>query len=89
MWTLFQVARAENGILKVLRDGVMDVNEVIGSRTVFEVASSFSFGLYDALLESFRGKPIKVISSMGKQSTGNDLCNYQWLLDIDVRVFVI
>ncbi|KAH9289246.1 hypothetical protein KI387_033363, partial [Taxus chinensis] len=63
-----QIARAENNGMVALKDGLQiphDINYVDS----LSLANSVRFGFYDTVLNSWKGK-IKVISSMGKQSSG-------------------
>eukprot|EP00397_Hematodinium_sp_SG-2012_P000532 GEMP01000533.1.p1 GENE.GEMP01000533.1~~GEMP01000533.1.p1 ORF type:complete len:2197 (-),score=481.84 GEMP01000533.1:22-6612(-) len=62
-----QIARAQNEGITILKNGARQ--ELDGSVSVQDVASRISFGLYDLLLDE-KEKPVVVISSMGKQSTG-------------------
>ncbi|GLJ34364.1 hypothetical protein SUGI_0690960 [Cryptomeria japonica] len=63
-----QIARAENNAMAALRDGLQLPPSVRYMDSV-SLANSIRFGFYDAVLSSWKGK-IKVISSMGKQSSG-------------------
>ncbi|XP_057849511.2 uncharacterized protein LOC131060350 [Cryptomeria japonica] len=63
-----QIARAENNGVVALKDG-LQIPPSISIVDSVSLANSIRFGLYDAVLDSWKGK-IKVISSMGKQSSG-------------------
>ncbi|KAH7282154.1 hypothetical protein KP509_35G015200 [Ceratopteris richardii] len=63
-----QIARAENNMLRLMIDGLEIPSKVVYSDAV-SLASVLHFGTYDLLLESWKGE-VKVISSMGKQSSG-------------------
>ncbi|GLJ34374.1 hypothetical protein SUGI_0691140 [Cryptomeria japonica] len=63
-----QIARAENNAMVALKDGLQIPPDVSYVNSV-SLAYSIRFGFYDAVLSSWKGK-IKVISSMGKQSSG-------------------
>ena len=63
-----QIARAENNSLRLMRDGVRLPADLPVSDAV-SLASALSFGAYDDVITAWRG-PVKVVSSMGKQSTG-------------------
>ncbi|KAH7282158.1 hypothetical protein KP509_35G015400 [Ceratopteris richardii] len=63
-----QIARAENNMLRLMIDGLEIPSNVEFSDAV-SLANILHFGTYDLLLESWKGK-IKVVSSMGKQSSG-------------------
>ncbi|KAH9289231.1 hypothetical protein KI387_033348 [Taxus chinensis] len=63
-----QVARAENNGMVALKDGLQIPSSISYSDNI-SLANLIQFGLYDAVLNNWRGK-IKVISSMGKQSSG-------------------
>ncbi|KAH9326220.1 hypothetical protein KI387_006398, partial [Taxus chinensis] len=63
-----QIAHAENNGMVALKNGLQiphDINYVDN----ISLANSVRFGIYDVVLNSWKGK-IKVISSMGKQSSG-------------------
>ncbi|GAQ90196.1 hypothetical protein KFL_006110080 [Klebsormidium nitens] len=62
-----QIARAEDNSFQVLLDGVSMTGD--HARSVGTCAEGIRFGLYDAILDWWRG-PIRIVSSMGKQSTG-------------------
>ncbi|KAH7290546.1 hypothetical protein KP509_30G053200 [Ceratopteris richardii] len=63
-----QVARAENNMLRLMIDG-FEIASNVQFSDVVSLANILRFGTYDLLLESWKGK-MKVISSMGKQSSG-------------------
>ncbi|KAH7282153.1 hypothetical protein KP509_35G015100 [Ceratopteris richardii] len=63
-----QVARAENNIMRVMIDG-LEIPPNVDFSDAVSLASVLQFGTYDLLLEPWKGK-IKVVSSMGKQSSG-------------------
>ncbi|XP_059065183.1 uncharacterized protein LOC131038022 isoform X2 [Cryptomeria japonica] len=63
-----QIARAENNALVALKDGLQIPPDVSYEDSV-SLADCIRFGFYDAVLSSWKDK-IKVISSMGKQSSG-------------------
>ena len=63
-----QIARAEQNMLTLFADG-MKSDAALSAHTVFDLQESIQLGLYEALLDDWPG-PVKVISSMGKQSTG-------------------
>ncbi|XP_057849503.2 uncharacterized protein LOC131060344 [Cryptomeria japonica] len=62
-----QVARVENNAMLVLKDGLQlpDVSYVES----VSLSNSICFGFYDTVLSSWKDK-VKVISSIGKQSSG-------------------
>jgi hypothetical protein len=62
-----QIARAEDNLFQVLTDGASIPLEECNN--VYDLKAKISLGLYEALLNTWKGK-ILVISSMGKQSTG-------------------
>ncbi|KAL3686193.1 hypothetical protein R1sor_004215 [Riccia sorocarpa] len=64
-----QIARAQNNCLRPLADGLELSADVDYDNTV-SLATLLRFGFYDAVFASWRNKPVKIISSMGKQSTG-------------------
>ncbi|KAL3686192.1 hypothetical protein R1sor_004214 [Riccia sorocarpa] len=64
-----QIARTQNNCLRPLVDGLELSVDVDYDNTV-SLASLLRFGFYDAVFASWRNKPVKIISSMGKQSTG-------------------
>ncbi|KAH9309559.1 hypothetical protein KI387_037470 [Taxus chinensis] len=63
-----QIARAKNNAMVALKDG-LQIPHYISYVDSISLANSIRFGFYDAVLNSWKGK-IKVISSMGKQSSG-------------------
>ncbi|KAH9299088.1 hypothetical protein KI387_030770, partial [Taxus chinensis] len=63
-----QIACAENNAMVALKDG-LQIPHYISYVDSISLANSIRFGFYDAVLSSWKGK-IKVISSMGKQSSG-------------------
>ncbi|GLJ12793.1 hypothetical protein SUGI_0197940 [Cryptomeria japonica] len=63
-----QVTRAENNGLRPLIDGLQIPPHLTYTDSI-SLANLMHFGLYDAVLNQWDGK-IKVISSMGKQSSG-------------------
>ncbi|GLJ34377.1 hypothetical protein SUGI_0691170 [Cryptomeria japonica] len=63
-----QIARAENNGMVALKDGLQIPPNVSYIDSV-SLSNSIRFGFYDAVLSCWKGK-IKVISSMGKQSSG-------------------
>lgn len=63
-----QIARAENNAMVALKDGLQIPPDVSYVDSV-SLSNSIRFGFYDAVLSNWKGK-IKVISSMGKQSSG-------------------
>ncbi|XP_057849508.2 uncharacterized protein LOC131060346 [Cryptomeria japonica] len=63
-----QIARAENNRMVALKDGLQIPPDVSYADSV-SLANSIRFGFYDAVLSSWKAK-IKVISSIGSQSTG-------------------
>ena len=64
-----QIARAEENKLTPFSNG-MKSEEVVGSVvSVADMAENIDFGIYEQILEEWPG-PVKVVSSMGKQSTG-------------------
>eukprot|EP00741_Cyanophora_paradoxa_P015292 tig00000194_g14761.t1 len=63
-----QIARAEGNSFKPLCDGLQTAVD-FARQDVLAVAASIRFGLYEPVLESC-SMPIRVVSSMGKQSTG-------------------
>ncbi|EFJ31667.1 hypothetical protein SELMODRAFT_408444 [Selaginella moellendorffii] len=63
-----QIARAENNSLRPLINGMRMAADVNYADSI-SLAEIVRFGLYDAVIQSWNG-PVKVISSMGKQSSG-------------------
>ena len=63
-----QICRAEHQQLTLFSGG-MKSDAVELAENVCQLQDSIEFGLYEAILDSWTG-PVKVISSMGKQSTG-------------------
>ncbi len=63
-----QIARAENNSLKPLVDG-LQILPHLNYGDALSLAELIRFGFYESVLESWVGD-IKVISSMGKQSSG-------------------
>ena len=63
-----QIARAESNAMVALKDGLQIPADVNYNDSV-SLANSIRFGFYDAVLSTWKDK-IKVISSMGKQSSG-------------------
>ncbi|GLJ34388.1 hypothetical protein SUGI_0691360 [Cryptomeria japonica] len=63
-----QIARAENNGMVALKDGLQIPSHVSYVDSI-SLANLMRFGFYDAVINSWRGK-IRVISSMGKQSSG-------------------
>eukprot|EP01012_Entosiphon_sulcatum_P046851 TRINITY_DN6321_c0_g1_i1.p1 TRINITY_DN6321_c0_g1~~TRINITY_DN6321_c0_g1_i1.p1 ORF type:complete len:2269 (+),score=240.26 TRINITY_DN6321_c0_g1_i1:448-7254(+) len=68
-----QVARAESNSLVLLPDGLRQLGasspRSTAEKTAVETIRSFRMGMLDAVLASWDG-PVKVVSSMGRQSTG-------------------
>ncbi|XP_057831411.1 uncharacterized protein LOC131042113 [Cryptomeria japonica] len=63
-----QIARAEKNGMVALKDGLQIPPDISYTGSV-SLANQLRFGFYDAVLNSWKGQ-IKVISSMGKQSSG-------------------
>ncbi|GLJ33822.1 hypothetical protein SUGI_0679990 [Cryptomeria japonica] len=63
-----QIARAENNAMVALKDGLQIPHDVSYVDSV-SLSNSMRFGFYDVVLSSWKDQ-IKVISSMGKQSSG-------------------
>eukprot|EP00871_Galdieria_phlegrea_P005018 jgi/Galph1/5517/GphlegSOOS_G4113.1 len=63
-----QIARAEANTFRPMINGLREDFE-IERQEILQFANCINFGLYDSILRSWQG-PIKVVSSMGKQSTG-------------------
>ncbi|KAH9304450.1 hypothetical protein KI387_008854, partial [Taxus chinensis] len=63
-----QIAHAENNAMVVLKDGLQIPHDISYVDSV-SLANSIRFGFYDVVLNNSKGE-IKVISSMGKQSSG-------------------
>ncbi|KAH9289242.1 hypothetical protein KI387_033359, partial [Taxus chinensis] len=63
-----QIVRAEINGMVALKDGLQIPHDINYVDSV-SLANSVRFGFYDTVLNSWKGK-IKVISSMGKQSSG-------------------
>lgn len=63
-----QIARAENNGLKPLVDG-LQIPSNVSYADALSLAGMIRLGFYESILESWVGE-IKVISSMGKQSSG-------------------
>ncbi|KAL2635729.1 hypothetical protein R1flu_007208 [Riccia fluitans] len=64
-----QIARAENNCLRPLADG-LELSADVDYDNTISLASLLRFGFYDTVFTSWRNKPVKIISSMGKQSSG-------------------
>ena len=89
-FTPLQVARCQDNAFLVLRKGEALPSELF--KNVFELKREVDLGLYEAVFNNWLG-PVKVISSMGKQSSGKSyLLNHlmgssfnisgsRWLLD--------
>jgi hypothetical protein len=87
-----QIARAENNGLKPLVDG-LQILPHLNYADALSLAELIRFGFYESVLESWVGD-IKVVSSMGKQSSGKSyLLNHlsgsllMWLEDVAQMVF--
>lgn len=63
-----QIARAEHNALKPMVDG-LQLSGNVDYVDAISLANVLCFGLYEAVFDSWSG-PVKVISSMGKQSSG-------------------
>mmetsp|Transcript_22245 Transcript_22245/g.37245 ORF Transcript_22245/g.37245 Transcript_22245/m.37245 type:complete len:1360 (-) Transcript_22245:841-4920(-) len=63
-----QVARAEGNNFRPLCDG-LQMSQDTQRQDVLGIAANIRFGLYESVLESCT-TPVRVVSSMGKQSTG-------------------
>ena len=63
-----QVCRAEQNQLTLFSNGLKSDKSAL-VQTVYEVQETVRFGLYEDIFDWWTG-PVKVISSMGKQSTG-------------------
>ena len=63
-----QIARAENNGLKPMIDGLNLSRDLVYADTE-ALANRIRFGIYDEVLAQWKG-PLKVVSSMGKQSSG-------------------
>ena len=63
-----QIARAENNSLKPMIDGMNLSRDLVYADTE-ALANRIRFGVYDEVLAQWKG-PLKVVSSMGKQSSG-------------------
>ena len=63
-----QIARAENNGLKPLVDG-LQIPTHLNYADALSLAGMIRFGFYESMLEAWVGN-IKVVSSMGKQSSG-------------------
>ena len=63
-----QLCRAEQNQLTLFSNGLKK-EATLSVPTVFQLQETIQFGLYEAILDWWTG-PVKVISSMGKQSTG-------------------
>jgi hypothetical protein len=63
-----QVARAEHNALVPLVDG-LQLDGSVNYTDAISLANVVRFGLYETVFDSWMG-PVKVISSMGKQSSG-------------------
>ena len=66
-FTPVQIARCQRKSFVVLRDGEPVSTKNV--RDVFEMKNKISLGLYETILRNWTGS-VKVISSMGKQTTG-------------------
>ncbi|ETO06455.1 hypothetical protein RFI_30937, partial [Reticulomyxa filosa] len=64
-----QIARGSNNSFMLMYNGEDNQREYINTRSVFQLRKEIRFGAYDALINSWE-KDIKVVTSMGKQSTG-------------------
>lgn len=67
-----QIARAENNGLLALKDGFQIPPELSYADSL-SLTNLITFGIYDTVLRNWEGE-IMVISSMGKQSSGNLIC---------------
>eukprot|EP00117_Sycon_ciliatum_P002244 scpid3738/ scgid0752/ len=63
-----QVARADSNKLSILQSGV-ESKHIVLSKNLLDVYNAIRLGLYDDILRKVPGQ-VKVISSMGMQSTG-------------------
>ena len=64
-----QIARGTNNQFKLMYNGEDDQKMYATAEDVDQLKKVIRFGAYDALIKSWKG-PIKVVTSMGKQSTG-------------------
>ena len=64
-----QIARAQNGAFVVMNNGTRDQSEFVDCTSTRELMKRIRFGAFDGLIRSWE-KKIRVVSSMGKQSTG-------------------
>eukprot|EP00005_Dracoamoeba_jomungandri_P004059 CAMPEP_0174252206 /NCGR_PEP_ID=MMETSP0439-20130205/1777_1 /TAXON_ID=0 /ORGANISM="Stereomyxa ramosa, Strain Chinc5" /LENGTH=2184 /DNA_ID=CAMNT_0015332715 /DNA_START=325 /DNA_END=6879 /DNA_ORIENTATION=- len=65
-----QIARAESGSFIVLSDGMTGCRIDDLSVGVTDYVKYVHFGLYETIFASWKSKDIRVVSSMGKQSSG-------------------
>ncbi|KAL3699205.1 hypothetical protein R1sor_017227 [Riccia sorocarpa] len=73
-----QIARAENNSLQPMNDG-LHLSTTADFVDAISLANLVRFGLYEAAINEWTG-PIKVISSMGKQSSGKSAaCTSCWI----------
>ena len=65
-----QIARTSNGQFIIMHNGENNQGAYRkGCNDVYQWRNKISFGAYDAIISDWKG-PIRVVSSMGKQSTG-------------------
>ena len=64
-----QIARGTSNKFKLMHNGEDDQKEYIKAVDAYSLCKAIRFGAYDGLIKSWEG-PIKVVTSMGKQSTG-------------------
>ncbi|KAH3767692.1 E3 ubiquitin-protein ligase TRIP12 [Pelomyxa schiedti] len=65
-----QIARVDNNCLEIMDNGVVQKQRTIGNKDQHDVALEISFGLLESIFASSARKPVFVVTSMGKQSTG-------------------
>ncbi|KAH3767687.1 E3 ubiquitin-protein ligase TRIP12 [Pelomyxa schiedti] len=65
-----QIARVDNNCLEIIDNGVVQKPRTIGNKDQNDVADEISFGLLESVFASCTRKPVFVVTSMGKQSTG-------------------
>ena len=79
-----QIARGEKQSLQVMYNGENDQSMYKECNTATKLCNKISFGCYDAVINEWKGA-IRVVSSMGKQSTGKSyLLNHLFGTKFDI-----
>ena len=79
-----QIARGEQQSFQVMYNGENDQTIYRQYETATQVSDVISFGCYDGVISEWKG-PIRVVSSMGKQSTGKSyLLNHLFGTKFDI-----